>query len=71
MSKLNLRTYRTETTTKKWKTKKTKKQKNGYAQKYQLVWGIRGVSLEERKDGYGGKDLQKRKVLAWNERVRG
>jgi len=23
------------------------------------------------KEGYGGKDLQKRKVSAWNERVRG
>jgi len=29
------------------------------------------VSQEEKK-GYGGKDLQKRKVLkAWNERVMG
>jgi len=28
-------------------------------------WGIRGISAEEEKEGYGGKDLQKR-----NERVR-
>ena len=27
------------------------------------VWGIRGVS-PEKKEGYGGKDLQKRKVLS-------
>jgi len=26
--------------------------------------GIRGVSREEEKEGYGGKDLQKRKVLS-------
>jgi len=26
--------------------------------------GIRGVSLEEEKEGCGGKDLQKRKVLS-------
>jgi len=28
-------------------------------------------SGEEEKKGYSGKDLQKRKVKAWNERVRG
>jgi len=27
------------------------------------VQGIRGVSPEEGKESYGGKDLQKRKVL--------
>ena len=27
-------------------------------------WEIRGVSPEEEKEGYGGKDLQKRKVLS-------
>jgi len=50
--------------------KTTKLKKNRYAQKYrQTVRGIRGVSPEEEKEGYGGKDLQKRKVfLAWNER---
>jgi len=26
--------------------------------------GIRAVRLEEEKEGYGGKDLQKRKVLS-------
>jgi len=26
-------------------------------------WGIHGVSPEEEKEGYGGKDFQKRKVL--------
>jgi len=41
------------------------KSKNGYAQKYrQTVRGIRGVSPGEEKVGYGGKDLQKRKVLS-------
>jgi len=37
------------------------------------VRGIRGVSPGEEQEGYGGKDLQKRKVLSleWNERVEG
>jgi len=26
-------------------------------------WGFHGVNPEEEKEGYGGKDLQKRKVL--------
>ena len=40
------------------------KVKNGYAQKYrQAVVGIRGVSPEEEKEGYVGKDLQKMNVL--------
>jgi len=40
--------------------------KNGYAQSEVSVNspGIRGVSLEREKVGYGGKDLQKRKVLS-------
>jgi len=53
--------YCTEPTTKKWKNWKVK---YGYTQKYRLaVWGICGVCPEE-KEGYGGKDLQKRKVLS-------
>jgi len=28
------------------------------------IRGIRGVSPEEEKESYGGKDLQKRKVLS-------
>ena len=32
--------------------------------KLQTVRRIRGVSTEEEKVGYGGKDLQKRKVLS-------
>ena len=31
---------------------------------FSLTRGIRGVSPEEEKVGYGGKDLQKRKVLS-------
>jgi len=27
--------------------------------------------LKEEKEGFGGKDLQKRRVLAWNERAWG
>jgi len=27
-------------------------------------WGVREVSPEEEKEGYGGKDLQKTKVLS-------
>jgi len=43
------------------------KSENGYAHKYRYtVRGIRAVSPEEEKEGrpYGGKDLQKRKVLS-------
>ena len=55
MSQLSL--YRTEPTTEKWKTEKLKSKKNGYGQKYQYtVRGIRGVSHEEGKEGYGGKN---------------
>jgi len=48
------------------KSRKLKlKSKNEYAQKYRkTVWGIRGVSPEEEKEGYGGKELQNRKVLS-------
>jgi len=33
--------------------------------------GIRGVSREKEKEGYGRKDLQQRKVLSRNERLKG
>ena len=33
--------------------------------------GIRGVSPEEEKVGYGGKDLQKRKVLSLERKSKG
>jgi len=49
-------------------TEKLKSKKNGYAQKYQwTVFGIHVVSAEEEMEGYGGKDLQRRKVfsLGW------
>jgi len=50
--------YCTKPKTKKWQTEL--KSKNKYAQNYgQTVPGISGVSLEEEKIGYGGKDLQK------------
>jgi len=43
--------------------KKLKSKK--YAQKYQsTVRRIREVNPEEGKENYGGKDLQKRKVLS-------
>jgi len=59
--------YCTEPKTKK--CEKELKSKNGYAQKYRYtVRGIRGVSPEEEKVGYGGKDLQ---FQAWSERVKG
>ena len=58
--------YSTEPTSKNWRTGRLKtKSVNDYAQ------GIRGVSPEEEKVGYDGKDLQKRKFLAWSERVKG
>jgi len=41
--------------------RKTKKEKDGYAQKYQP--GIRVVSPEKEKESYAGKDYQK-KVLS-------
>ena len=54
--------YRTEPTTKKWKTEKLKSwPKNGYTQKYQsTVRGIHVVRSEGEKEGYSGEDLQKR-----------
>ena len=33
--------------------------------------GIRGVSREEEKEGHGGKDLQKRKVLSLERKSEG
>jgi len=47
------------------KNRKAKKlQKNGHAQKYQqTVRGIHVVNPKEEKEGYSGKDLQKREVL--------
>jgi len=42
-----------------------KSKKNEYDHKYRYtVRGIRGVSHEEEKEGYGGKDLPKRNVLS-------
>jgi len=32
---------------------------------------VSGVSPGDENEGYIGKDLQKWKVLSWNERVRG
>jgi len=54
--------YRTQPTTKKYKREKLKS-KNGHAQTYRYP-GIREVSPEKEKESYGGKDLQKRKVLS-------
>jgi len=52
------------TKVKKWKEEKLKS-KNGYVQKYRYTdRGIRGVVPEKEKEGYGGKDSQKRKVLS-------
>jgi len=45
------------------KNRKTKRLKsnNGFVQKYrETIRGIYGVSLEEEKERYGGKDLQKK-----------
>jgi len=59
--------YRTEPTTEKMENRKNWKAKSGYAEKYrQRVRGIRGVSPEKEKVGYGGKDLQKKVLnLGW------
>jgi len=47
------------------KREKKLKSTNEYALKYrQTVRGICEVSHEEEKKSYGGKDLQKRKVLS-------
>jgi len=60
--------YCTEPKTKK--SEKELKSKSGYAQKYRYtVRGIHGVSPEEEKVGYSGKDLQK-KFQARSERVK-
>jgi len=45
---------------KKLKRKKTDAQKEVTVK----VWGIHAVSPEEKKEGYGWKDLQKRRVLS-------
>jgi len=57
--------YRTETTTKKWKNRKSKKQKRICSEvSVNSNRGIRGVSPQEEKEGCSGKDLQKKKVLS-------
>ena len=49
--------YRTERKNWKGEKKKGKKFKKIYVQKYRsTVLGIRGVSPEEEKEGYGGKN---------------
>jgi len=56
--------YRTGPTTKKWKNRKTEKKIRICSEVSENIWGIRGVSPEEEKEGYGEKDLQKRKVVS-------
>ena len=57
--------YRTEPATKKWKTEKNWKLKKRICSEVSVNSpGIRGVSPEEENEGYGGNDLQKRKVLS-------
>ena len=56
MSKINLPAETTNSG-----EQEEQREKNGYAQKYR---GIRGVSPGEEMVSYGGKDLQKRKVLS-------
>jgi len=51
-----------ETTTKKWKNRKSKKRICSEVSVNSP--GTSGVNLGEEKEGYGGKDLQKRKVLS-------
>ena len=53
--------YRTKTTTKKCKNRKSKKRI--CSEVTVKVWGIHVVSHEEEKESCSGKDLQKRKVL--------
>jgi len=55
---------RTEPTTKKRKTEKLKKVKTDMLRSNSESLGNHVVSPEEEKEGYGGKDLQKRKVLS-------
>jgi len=44
--------------------KKTKEYERICTEVKVKVWGIHVVSPEEEKEGCGGKDLQKRKVLS-------
>jgi len=54
-----------EPTTKKWKNRKTKKRIcSKVSVNTKTVQAIHGVSPVEEKESYGGKDLQKRKVLS-------
>jgi len=58
--------YRTEPTTKKWKTEKKLKSEKTYMLRSigkQSGESVEYVSREEANGGCGGKDLQKRKVL--------
>jgi len=55
--------YRTEPTTKKWKTKKVKKTDMLRSIGKQSA-GNPWSQSDEEKEGYGGKDLQERKVLS-------
>ena len=57
--------FRTEPKTKKWKTEKQKKVKKRVCSEVSANSpGNRAVSPGEEMVGYGGKDLQKRKVLS-------
>ena len=55
--------YHTETTTKKWKTEKKLKSEKRICSEVTVQW-THVVSSEEEKEGCGGTDLQKRKVLS-------
>jgi len=59
--------YHMEQTTKKWKTQRLKSRKKLICSEVSVnttVWGNHVISPEEEKEGYCGKDLQKRKVLS-------
>jgi len=56
--------YRTGPTTKKWKNRKTEKKIRICSEVSVNIWRIRGVGPEEEREGYGEKDLQKRKVVS-------
>jgi len=64
--------YRIEPTTKKWKKQKKLKSKKRICSEVSVnSLGNPWSRPEEEKEGYGGKDLQKRKVLSLERKSEG
>jgi len=58
-------------TTKKWKNRKTNSKKTGMLRSIGKQSEESGESVLKKKEGYGEKDLQKRKVLNLEQKSEG